>query len=57
MAKVRATATCYMPSQKSDVKFDRYEDEFEGNNDIYDIPGNRLDEFLATGNFVRVKGG
>ena len=55
MAKVRAIATCYMPSGKKSHKFDRYEDWFENDGDIYDIPGQRLQEFLDTGNFERVK--
>lgn len=57
MAKVQCVATTYMPSKKKDVKWERYEDWEEADGDIYEIPGNRLDEFLATGNFRRVKGG
>lgn len=56
MAKVRALATVYMPSNKKGVKWERYEDWEEENGDVYDIPGNRLQEYLDTGNFERVKG-
>ena len=55
MAKVQCIATCYMPSNKKDVKWERYEDWFEDDGDIYDIPGKRLQEFLDTGYFERVK--
>ena len=56
MAKVRSLATVYMPSTKQGVKWERYEDWEEDEGDVYHIPNTRLDEFLATGNFVRVKG-
>ena len=56
MAKVRCLATTYMPSKKKDVKFERYEDWHEHEGDVYEVPGNRLQEFLDTGNFERVKG-
>lgn len=58
MAKVRCLATTYMPSGKKGAnqpKWLRYEDWDESSGDVYAIPGNRLDEFLATGNFERVK--
>ena len=55
MAKVRCHATCYMPSKKKNVKWERYEDWQEEGGDVYEIPGNRLDEFLDTGNFERVR--
>ena len=55
MAKVRCLATCYMPSRKKNVKFERYEDWHEQEGDVYEIPGNRLGEFISTGNFERVK--
>lgn len=55
MAKVRALATVYMPSKKKGVLVERYEDWFEEGGDVYDIPGSRLQEFLNTGNFERVK--
>lgn len=59
MAKVRALATVYMPTGKTaqgQPKWERYEDWFQEGGDIYDIPGKRLQEFLDTGNFERVKG-
>lgn len=56
MAKVRALATVYMTSKKKGVKWERYEDWEEADGDVYDIPGNRLQEYLDTGNFERVKG-
>ncbi len=58
MAKVRCLATTYMPSGKSGPgkpKFTRYEDWHEEGDDVYAVPGNRLQEFLDTGNFERVK--
>ena len=55
MAKVQCYATCYMPSDKSGVKWERYEDWEQGSDgDIYTIPGHRVAEFLATGRFTRV---
>lgn len=59
MAKVRCHATCYMPTGKTgktQPKWARYEDWFQSDGDVYDIPGKRLQEFLDTGNFERVKG-
>ncbi len=53
MKKVRALATVYMPSTQKGVKVERYEDT-EGE-DVYEIPNARLEEFLATGNFVEVQ--
>ena len=57
MAKVRCLATGYMPSGKTgpnQPKWLRYEDWDDHNDDVYEIPGNRVQEFLDTGNFVRV---
>lgn len=56
MAKVQCIATCYMPVKRGiKMPVERYEDE-EGEDltDLYDIPDNRLNEFLDTGNFLNV---
>ncbi len=58
MAKVRCFATVYMPTNKTgsgQPQWERYEDWDEDNGDVYDIPGSRLQEYLDTGNFERVK--
>lgn len=46
---LRCLSTCYMPSTVKGVQVERYED-LEGE-DIYPVPGDRVEEFLATGNF------
>ena len=56
MAKVRCAATCYMPQKDANDKVvERYEDEYDDERDIYDIPEKRVKEFLDTGNFVLVE--
>ncbi len=52
MSKVRCTATCYMPISKGNKVVERYEDE--DGNDVYEVPFDRVKEFLATGNFHKV---
>ena len=58
MAKVQCLYTCYMPSDKTGVKMERYEDVFpilDGEaKSVYTIPGNRVAEFEATGWFERI---
>ena len=52
MTKVLCVATCYMPVKKGkDHPMERYEDEYDDERDIFDIPANRVKEFLDTGNF------
>ena len=52
MTEVRCVATCYMPSTEEGVKVERYEDD--PHEDVYQIPDERVDEFLETGNFELV---
>lgn len=54
MAKVLCIATCYMPVKKGKPIVERYEDEYGDMRDLYDIPDNRLEEFLDTGDFQNV---
>jgi len=59
MAKLRCTATCYMPTGKKPKKgrnpeVDRFED-VEGE-DIFEVEDDRVEEFLATGNFIQDSG-
>ena len=54
MAKVLCIATCYMPVKKGGPIVERYEDEYGDMRDLYDIPDNRLEEFLDTGDFQNV---
>lgn len=49
MTKLRCLSTCYMPSNQKGVQVERYEDE-EGE-DVYEVPDDRVEEFLVTGNF------
>lgn len=49
--RLRCLATCYMPVSAGDDMVERYEDV---DDDVYDIPEDRLNEFLDTGNFERV---
>ena len=57
MAKVQCVATCYMPMKKGKkMPVERYEDEYGDDRDIYEIPENRLAEFLDSGNFVATIG-
>ena len=52
MQELRCLATCYMPSTRKGVKVERYEDIED--EDIYEVPDKRVNEFLETGNFERV---
>ncbi len=49
--RLRCRATCYMPVDDGHVM--RYEDEYGDKRDVYDVPDYRVDEYLASGNFVR----
>ena len=41
-----------MPVKKGvEIPVERYEDEYDDERDIFDIPANRVKEFLDTGNF------
>ena len=50
--KLRCLATCYMPVSSESDTVERYENDDGG--DVYDVPEERLSEFLDTGNFERV---
>ncbi len=52
MIRVKCIATCYMSVSKGNKVVERYED-IDGE-DVYDVPENRLKEFLDTANFVEV---
>lgn len=52
MTKLRCLATCYMPTPEGPLE--RYED-MRGE-DVYSIDSSLVEEFLASGNFVRVAG-
>ena len=52
--QVRCVATCYMPSDKEGVLLERYEDDYGDSRDVYDVPEDRVNEYLESGNFVRV---
>lgn len=55
MAKLRCIATCYMPiDPKKELPVERYEDYYGDKRDAYEVDDNRVDEFLATGNFEEV---
>lgn len=51
--QLRCIGTCYMPSDVEGVMVERYEDE-EGE-DVYSVLTDRVNEFLATGNFERLE--
>lgn len=60
--RVQCLGTCYMPARANaaakGARWERFEDEYDHQDgDIYNIPGNRLQEYLDTGNFFRVYGG
>ncbi len=51
MTRLRCISTVYMPAAEgSEQRFDRYEDE--RGEDVYEVVNDRVEEFLATGNFV-----
>ncbi len=57
--KLRCIGTCYMPTGKKPKKgrspeVDRFED-VEGE-DLFEVEDGRVDEFLATGNFIQESG-
>ena len=52
--RVRCVASCYMPSEVPGVKVERYEDYYGDSRDEYNVPDYRVEEFLESGNFVRV---
>ncbi|KKL11468.1 hypothetical protein LCGC14_2545540 [marine sediment metagenome] len=52
MVKLLCKALTYLPSETGGDVLERFEDE--RGEDIYDIPGDRVEEFLATGNFQLV---
>lgn len=55
MSKVLCIGTCYMPVKKGRaMPVERYEDEWGDMGDVYDIPDNRLKEFMDTGDFQNV---
>ncbi len=49
MVKLRCTAMTYLPVEEGGEVLHRFEDERD--EDIYDVPETRVEEFLATGNF------
>jgi len=57
MARLHCTNTCYMPvelkakGKKTQQVVDRFEDEEGG---IYEVEEDRVEEFISSGNFVRV---
>ena len=57
MARLHCTNTCYMPveikskGKKTQPVVDRFEDEEGG---IYEVEDDRVEEFISSGNFVRV---
>ncbi|KKN23994.1 hypothetical protein LCGC14_0899320 [marine sediment metagenome] len=54
MVKLQCLALTYLPEEEgSDILF-RFEDDTEG--DTYEVPESRVEEFLATGNFLQVSG-
>lgn len=52
MTNLRCLTTCYMPSTKKGVHVERYEDIED--EDIYQVPDKRVQEFLDTHNFELV---
>ncbi len=62
MARMRCNATRYMPARAAAVAhgatWERFEDEYNHpDGDVYTVPGNRVEEFLATGDFDLVSDG
>ncbi len=58
MARLHCTNTCYMPTGDKPKKgqnqvVERFEDEEGG---IYEVEKELVEEFIASGNFVRVAG-
>ena len=54
MVKLQCLALTYLPEEEGgDVLF-RFEDDTEG--DTYEVPESRVEEFLSTGNFLRLSG-
>ena len=54
MAKVRVLFTTYMPTGLTDrdqPKWERYEAAYGDDDGVYEIPDERLQEFLDTDNF------
>jgi len=54
VVKLQCLALTYLPEEEGgDVLF-RFEDDTEG--DTYEVPESRVEEFLSTGNFLRLSG-
>lgn len=53
MVKVRCIRTCWMPQEANGVILEKYEDI--RNEDVFEIEDDRLDEFLSSSNFEKVK--
>jgi hypothetical protein len=51
VTKLLCTGTMYLPGLEDQSVQERFEDEYGDERDIYDVPENRVVEFLATGNF------
>lgn len=55
LIKVLCIHTGYLPIEAGGQIVERHEDWFGDDQDIYEIPANRLGEFLLSGHFVKVK--
>jgi len=56
MAKVKCISTCYMPNTdpNDEAKMIRYEDDPTNTGEgVYEIPKERVKEFLDSGNFIK----
>lgn len=52
--KVLCIYTGYLPVEVGGQIVERHEDWFGDDRDIYEIPANRLGEYLRTGHFIKV---
>jgi hypothetical protein len=51
MTKLLCTGTTYLSGLEDQNIQERFEDEYGDDRDVYDVPENRVAEFLETGNF------